>query len=312
LISYQIEQSFEAVVIENDDLMVKILPQLGGKIYSLVNKRTGREWMDRPSGRVFRRPVPGTSWGDWDRCGWDELFPSIDACNFPGPYLAGTAVPDHGEVWSLPWSFSQIGTDGIRLYVNGNIWPYRLEKTVCISDNSVEFNYKLTNYSKEPLPYIWAPHPILAGSDSFEIKLPIGIDKAITSFSVNERLGKRGGIHNWPLATDCSGKMIDLSNMPARHTNAAEKLYLASPLMEGWCLVRDRITGEQFKMTFDPAQLPYLGIWINAGGWDGEYHIALEPATGFLDNLEESYACQKCAILAGGETRSWWLQVHIT
>ena len=38
-------------------------------------------------------------------------------------------------------------------------------------------------------------------------------------------------------------------------------------------------------MMFPKEQVPYLAIWANYGGYQGQYHLALEPATGLLDNL---------------------------
>ena len=41
-------------------------------------------------------------------------------------------------------------------------------------------------------------------------------------------------------------------------------------------------------MMFPKEQVPYLAIWANYGGYQGQYHLALEPATGLLDNLSYS------------------------
>jgi len=71
---------------------------MGAKLVSLVHKPAAHDWLLGPADRPFR-PVPyGASFVDQDMSGWDEMFPTIEACPYPGegPY-AGAALPDHGE-----------------------------------------------------------------------------------------------------------------------------------------------------------------------------------------------------------------------
>jgi hypothetical protein len=91
---------FRAVVVENSQLRLVILPELGGKLWSLVYKPVDREiFWHNP--RTAPRPAPyGAAYDDWFCGGWDELFPNDAATTF-----AGDAYPDHGEWWAMPFAW---------------------------------------------------------------------------------------------------------------------------------------------------------------------------------------------------------------
>ncbi|TBL76592.1 DUF5107 domain-containing protein [Paenibacillus thalictri] len=324
--------TFDKVTLENERLRLQILPGLGGKICSLLNKTTNREWLDRPPHRPFRMPQMGSLWEEWDRCGWDELFPSIDACRLDisgideddtdadasglsgSPHKRQTEVPipDHGELWAVPWEYEELDPLTLKLSVNSRLLPVRLEKTIRLQDNRVHFHYSLTNRGRHALPYIWAPHPIIAATEQMTIELPATVKRIVTAYSADGRLGTRGDEHAWPTACAANGDQVELNAMPARNSGVADKFYVKPPCREGWCAVRVNDTGERFKLTYDTADLPYLGIWINGGGWNGEYHLALEPATGYLDNLHDAYRNEQCAVIGASAMSSWDMQLEIS
>ena len=62
LTSQESVDGFNAVRLANDCVSLAVLPELGARILSLVDVRTGREWMWRPPGRVqLRRNAAGDS-----------------------------------------------------------------------------------------------------------------------------------------------------------------------------------------------------------------------------------------------------------
>jgi hypothetical protein len=88
------------VTLENEHLSLEILPDCGGKIRSIVNRRTGRDWLWHNPHIAQVVPEYGQPYVmDLDTGGWDELFPSV----LPGAFADGTSVPDHGDLVGLPW-----------------------------------------------------------------------------------------------------------------------------------------------------------------------------------------------------------------
>jgi hypothetical protein len=144
------------------------------------------------------------------------------------------------------------------------------------------------------------------------IELPSTVSRIINVYSADGRLGVYGTEHAWPIVSASEGHPVSLNWMPTRNSGIADKFYVKPPIVEGWCAVRDIETGERFKLMYDAAELPYLGIWVNGGGWNGEYHLALEPAAGYLDNLNHAFQHKECAILQAGAQNIWNLQLEIS
>jgi hypothetical protein len=136
-----------------------VAPELGAKILSLKNLETGREWMWRPAGsfRLFRNRL-GDSFEHSTLVGADERLPTITPCKWEGREL-----PDHGEVWSIPWTVDRHVWDKghIKTTVATPVSPFLFERTVRLDENEVRLEYALKNISRRPEPFLWAFHPLL-------------------------------------------------------------------------------------------------------------------------------------------------------
>ena len=61
--------------------------------------------------------------------------------------LARVSIPDHGEVWSLPWE-ANLNNEGVNLVVRGVRLPYVLKKTCkLIGEKGLRINYPLEKLS---------------------------------------------------------------------------------------------------------------------------------------------------------------------
>src|SRR5262249_31113709 len=148
-----------ARALENDVLHVVVLPELGAKLASLLDKRTNHEWLLSLGARPVKPVAYGATFTRQDMSGWDEMFPTIDACPYPapGPYQ-GQPLPDHGEVWSLPWH-GDTASDRLSLSVQGKVIPYTLSRTMTLAENQVILSYSLSNPTADELIWLWATHP---------------------------------------------------------------------------------------------------------------------------------------------------------
>jgi tetratricopeptide (TPR) repeat protein len=68
----RVEKAYEAVVVENEYIRLIVVPSLGGRLYSAVDKRTGREFLYRNP--VIRPRMIGTR-GAWFSGGMEFNFP---------------------------------------------------------------------------------------------------------------------------------------------------------------------------------------------------------------------------------------------
>src|SRR5438128_9495905 len=95
------------MILENDELRVEVLPERGAMVASLVERATGREWLDQPPTGPERSARLGDVYGGAEACGWDECFPTVNPVAYPEPPWQGAPLADHGELWSRPWSWER-------------------------------------------------------------------------------------------------------------------------------------------------------------------------------------------------------------
>ncbi|WP_258168053.1 aldose 1-epimerase family protein [Paenibacillus sp. AR247] len=129
------------------------------------------------------------------------------------------------------------------------------------------------------------------------------------SYSERDRLGKRGDLLAWPQPfSNQPGCRLDRTGR--REERTAEKFYFTGELPEGKASVYDPLKQEGITFTFPKEKVPYLSVWANYGGYQGQYHLALEPATGFLDDLAHAMKRDAAAaVVEGGGKYGWHLEV---
>jgi len=75
-------------------------------------------------------------------------------------------------------------------------------------------------------------------------------------------------------------------------------------------------TEERLSISFDPDELPWLGMWINNRGWSGcgpepYCNLGIEPATSPYDCVGEAIRNDAVGWLRPGEVRNWSLLVEL-
>jgi galactose mutarotase-like enzyme len=315
LISTEIrEDRFEgmpAFVLESDRARVVVLPRIGGKVASLVDKTTGEELLWRNPDRGYREPAYGTGWAEYDMSGWEDCLPTVAASSYPEWPWQGVLLPEHGEVWALPWDPRSID-GGVELVVHGVRLPYRFEKHVSLDGNRVRLRHRIVNPSAFPIRYVWATHPLFRVRPGTRVVLPTGV-RVRVDWSRDGRLGPFLTDLPWPTAADAAGRLATLDRVGEPSLGYADKLYTTA-IREGWCGLRDPDSGQAVGLTFDPRRLPYLGVWINQGGWPltgrAGYNVALEPTCGYPDLLEVAVGRGAAARVGPGERQEWGVELR--
>lgn len=288
--------------ISTDEFAALILPEIGGKIASFSSRRAGYEYLWQPPDGVFSRPDYGAEYASHFATGFDECFPTILPCDYPDAPHCGVVVPDHGEVWTLAWSY-RIGPRHIALSAEGRCLPYRLTKTVSVEcENSLTFWYELQNLDVHPLRYLWSAHPLFNVRDDTVLQID-GSPWVEVFESASAALGARGTRHVWPRAND-SQSAVDLSH-PGSRRRAADKVFLGS-LHSGQVLLAHKSLGEALLIEFPLEFAPFLGVWFNIYGWpEGDPHcnLGIEPTTTPSDLLTHSRN-----LLGGHCVQTWWMR----
>jgi hypothetical protein len=293
-------------VLQGRGVSASIIPEPGGKVASLKDLASGFEHMVQREGETCRdQPYDGV-YVDAECSGFDDMFPTIDECHYESPPWKGTLLPDHGEVWSLPWEHEVRG-DALHLRVRGVRLPYLLEKRVSIpEDRTLRLDYALTNESAFPMDFLWAAHVMANVDVGTRLILPRCCRTAMTAFSTSGRMGRYGDAVSWPAFTGPDGRQhrADIVRPPAAADN--EKYYFRDPLDEGWCAVRAP-GGRVFALSFPPEAVPYLGILLNEQGWDNRTNIFLEPCTASFDRVDVARLRGQCSTVEAGSRYQWHL-----
>ncbi len=302
-----------AWALENETLRTIVVPELGAKLVSLFDKRNQLEWLAGSGDRPFRPVAYGATFTDQDMSGWDEMFPTITACAYPGDGdRHGIALPDHGEVWVLPWSLDK-ATDGrLTFSVEGQALPYRLTRTAELSDEgTLHLKYQMINRSAHCLPYLWAAHPQFICGREAEVIFPAHVNTVCNSLAESWGWGAPETRFDWPLASALDGTPVRLDRIgpPTRHQ--ARKFFVPPDVQVDWAELRLQPSRAWLRLHWDAQRVPYLGLWVDEGVFNPESVVALEPMTGYYDTLTVAWGKQRVALAEPGETHEWALTVRV-
>jgi hypothetical protein len=308
--------SLDAVVLDNGLLRLTLVPELGGKITSIVRLESGYEYLLQPDDpeRAYRPRSYSDSFESHDTSGFDECVPTVAECRYPEEPCEGRQLPDHGDVWCLPSTLELTG-EQIRLTTFLKSLPLCFTRRVQLQENTVRLDYEVRNLTQSTVKFLWSAHPLLRVETGAEIILPPEVKEVEVGWSKDNRLGKSGDRCSWPKATESSGQIIDINRVTSPSTNTAEKLFTPR-LSEGFCGMFLRRENESILFCFDPSAVRYVGIWICQGGWPSSrtgkhFTVALEPCNGRPDSLETAIRRNECAVLGPSGTMQWWMEIEI-
>ncbi|MBA3945892.1 MAG: DUF5107 domain-containing protein [Herpetosiphonaceae bacterium] len=309
--------AWPAVKLEDEHATLIILPELGGKIVSLRSKATATEFLWQDPTRPYRQPIYGDEFGNYDASGFDECFPTIAAAPYPNEPWAGIPVPDHGELWCTPWRYELMDDRSIYLHAYGVRFPYHFEKWISSAHTSAggfTLRYRLTNLSPFPFKSLWSAHPLFRAEPGMQVLLP-GTPPMRLSHVMGNRIG--GVILNkytWPWLPGPSGSQVDYSIIASPDLDANDKIYANTPA-EGWCALWNPRNQEYVGFTLSPAEVPFVGVCINHGGWPPTgakgFWVAIEPCTGWPDRLDEATKLGAHATLDRWNSIEWSLGLHL-
>lgn len=294
---------------ENAGLRAEFLPDPGGKMVSLINKENGYEYLVQRENPLYRdQPFDGI-YVNGECSGYDDMFPTIDACEYQNEPWKGVKMADHGEVWSLPWEY-HIDDGSLHFSVSGKRFPYKLEKNICfLNDHTLRLDYTVTNESSFDYEFLWAGHFMINIEEGAKVEVPDDCRQVVTIFTNGK--GKFGDLKTWPFFEDKEGNMYRADICRPKNVNANEKYYFKNRLKEGWCRLSYPHAHKKIEIAFPADTVPYLGILMNEGGWDGLYNIFIEPCTVSYDRPDVAKKHgQICYVKAQG-TCCWHIEISI-
>jgi len=279
------EQGYQVYALQGRTATLAMVPELGGRIISLRSLRTGREWcwhQDR-SDWLWAND-PGDPFGSSPQAGMDECVPSVAACR-----VKGRAIPDHGEVWYQAWSLDAkaLAEDELRAELALTVSPFVFSRSIRVGpDGAFVLDYALRNTGSEPEPFLWSSHPLLNLEAGDRLELPAEVAGLHLNGGLNGDPAapiRMGDVWAWP--EPFPGVRLDEGAVPGMPGGCVKGF--AGPLTTGYAAVGNERTGDRLTFTWDPAENPFLGLWLNRGH-GGFHHVALEPCNGAPDALADA------------------------
>jgi hypothetical protein len=142
------------------------------------------------------------------------------------------------------------------------------------------------------------------------VLVPRGMQKIVNAVP-GPILGGYGEWRDFPVARRADGKEIRLDRVPRRNTVGYQKYWFAEKVTEGWCMIRDETSTLTIGMAFPREKVPYLGMWLNEGGYAGQYNIAPEPATAAMDRIDFAKSWGMGSVLPPGSRFEWHLVIAL-
>ncbi len=293
-------QGFQIHTLANESVRLAVAPELGGRVVSLQDRVSGREWLDGWQPAAKRRlwhPTDPADYVTGPGAGIDECLPTVLPCT-----VKRKALADHGELWNQPAAMDAA------LVLAGVLackWtlralPLGFERRISLHANAVYFDYQLTNLAAKPTPFQWAWHPLFTWQPGDEMSF---------GPSINCCQAPDGTVMAWPKPEP--GRNLARAEFAAG-TDQAAKVFVG-PLASGAAEIKSA-SGARLNLEWPSAWFPYAGVWITRGAWKGLHHWAIEPTNAPVDRLSDvaPNPDDTLCLLRPYELRRWRLVVRFS
>lgn len=286
-----------AIKIKGEKLTLVALPEDGGKVASITDTKTGREFLCQTVGEKYKRLAYDGEYIESECSSWDDMFPTIDPFTPDKGRYKGVEYPDHGEICRLVPDTTE--KDGKVIFTfRSKLFDVDYVKTISVADDgNIDVHYSIKNNADEPFPYLWAGHCMLAGDDTARV---------ITSYSADDKMEMAFGPEGKCL---CELPVDRLMGYKPK-TGYAYKYYYTEPMKKGEFGISYG-NGQKLMFTTDEKIIKYIGVWINNGEFKDKYNIALECCTAPFDAPDKAVKKGYKAELAASEKIEFTIRISL-
>ena len=286
----------ECLRLENEHVAVEVLPELGAKIYRLIDKARDHDLLWH-SPRVSPHAVAlHANFDDHWPGGWDEVIPG----GVPSINRYGDELPHMGELWTqhAQWRLELCSADRVQLVcsiatpITTATWERRM--TLETGSPVMQLQYRIENTGYRPIDFNWGIHPVQTISAAHRFDVPA--HRAEVDEYGGGILGTKGDAYEWP-------RFGELDVRQALGPEADDfALHYLTELDDGWVACTDTSVRRGFGLVFDTSVFGVIWLWLVYGGWRGYYQAIMEPWTGYPSSLSEAVEAGRVRTLAPGET----------
>jgi hypothetical protein len=289
-----LDRKVDAVRLENDRVMLTLLPDKGADIYEWVHKASGIDvlwkspWgLRKPGAGIPSSFQSSVTWIEWYPGGWQVLFPSGGGpCDYKGVELNF-----HGEASTIFWDVADLDSNKdeawVRLTTRLARSPFALTREIVLPKDSPSFLLRETvrNDGGEPMEYMWGHHPAYGAPF---LSADCRVDTNATTLIADDaydppasvmELGKQ---NDWPVA-ERNGVQTDLSVVPAEEQARASLGYFDGYGEVAWYGITNTRLGIGAGLAWRRGDFPHAWFWQEMHAspgfpWYREvYVMAIEP-----------------------------------
>jgi galactose mutarotase-like enzyme len=269
-------------------LRLRLDPEHGGRIVSLTG--LGREWLTGSSPAepgATRFVHPGTG-------GWDEALPTI---------APSDDLPDHGDVWNVPWSVASVGEDEVTTTVRSVSSGVVLERRIRATSDGLAMRYRASTGAARPRSFLWSAHPLFSAADGAHVVLP-GVTEALQEYPrVDPHAPVPGATSSGPADDDVTPRAVKAFVASTALRSSSEKTGGSRRVQASIVLADDRA----LSMTWDPLEIPWLGIYADTGEFSQGPVLALEPTSTPSD---AAAGASELWAVSAASPREWSIHLH--
>lgn len=319
----ELDRGVRGVVLENDQVLVTILPDKGADIYQWIHKGTGVDVMwkspwglRRPGGGIPTSFDSAVTWIEWYSGGWQILFPNGgNTCTYKGVEMSF-----HGETSAIAWDIAELNTDdqtaSVRLETRLARSPFAISREMVLPQGASSFLIRETirNDGGEPMDYMWGHHPAFGAPFlSADCVIDTNARKMIADPKIDPPNNPMtpGEQYEWP-NVEANGTVTDLSLVTPEQTARGSMGYLDEFDDIAWYGITNTHLGIGAGLAWRRDDFPYAWFWQemhNSPGfpwYKGVYVMAIEPSTtwpghGLVNAIEQG---ERYRTLQPGESRT--------
>jgi hypothetical protein len=275
------------VRLESDNLQVDLAPDVGGRIISLTERRSGHQFLWRNQGLKLKLLRSGSDYDPNFYGGIDELLPN----DIPET-ISDVSCPDHGELWTTAL---ECEVEEERLVLRGTLprfgLNYERRTTLRADIPELELDYRISNPTDRQRQFLWKLHAAVAVQAGDIIDCPAGKGQVVDlAYSRQKTLAP----FPWPTL---AGQAV---NVVPERDGTMDFFYLFD-LRSGQVAWRRPKANLRLTYSFDTKVFPYVWLFASYGGFLGHYTVVLEPCTAMPISVNEAAAKHQCSALGPGQ-----------
>lgn len=319
----RLDRGNTGIRLENERVLVTLLPEKGADIYEWVHKPSGIDvlwkspWgLRRPGSGIPSSFQSSVTWIEWYPGGWQVLFPSGGGpCTYKGVELSY-----HGEASAIAWDIADLDSNKheawARLTTRLARSPFALTREIVLpaDGNSFLLRETIRNDGGEPMEYMWGHHPaygapFLSGDCRIDTNARALI--ADDTYDPPASVMDVDGRFSWPTALR-AGAATDLSSVPGEETARASLAYFDDYDDVAWYGITNLHLGIGAGLAWRREDFPHAWFWQEMHAspgfpwYKGVYVMAIEPNTTYpgqgLVTASQKTGTQR--LLQPGESRT--------